>query len=94
MCKSIFEEAKRRRKDSQYIKYIRQSNTNCNYLNHVICCPNNQPHNAASETSTNNNDLPEPSQNDHQCGISKTVVNGLGSTPAKKGEKVNDNLIH
>lgn len=85
-----------RQKDPEYIKYIRQSNANCNYASQAVCCPRDLPQPVqappkpvdetpiARPNSGVGSRLLTPSEG---CGVSKVPHNRVvGGVPAKKGE--------
>lgn len=89
----------KRKNDPEYIKYIRQSNANCNYASQAICCPNDAA--AADPTTAAPVVIPAPvtptpiAETRSQlrlltpsegCGYSKVPHNRVvGGVPAKKG---------
>lgn len=96
-CPSVLQTFIQRQKDPEYIKYIRQSNANCNYQAQAICCPTDAP--PAGETQPT---PPPPSPitrpdsggrnalllTTEGCGVSKVPHNRVvGGVPAKKGER-------
>lgn len=42
-CLDIYDESIKRKKDPEFVKYIQQSNRNCNYEKHEVCCPYEAP---------------------------------------------------
>jgi hypothetical protein len=92
-CQSVLTTFVQRQKDPEYIKYIRQSNANCNYASQAVCCPREQaqpPRGPIDETpiaqpnSGTGARLLTPAEG---CGVSKVPHNRVvGGVPAKKGE--------
>lgn len=90
-CPAVLDEFLKRRNDPEYVRFIQQSNANCNYERQAICCPNQSPppsqnqQNNQQQTSSNTaSRLAEPDQ----CGVSKVPHNRVvGGVPAKKGKK-------
>jgi hypothetical protein len=86
-CPSVLSTFIQRQRDPEYVKYIRQSNANCNYVSQTICCPHEE---AALSTggggggvSTRGGLLNPP-----QCGVSKVPHNRVvGGVPAMIGER-------
>lgn len=89
-----------RQKDPEYVKFIRQSNANCNYASQAVCCPRDDapvtqpppppppPVDETPEAQPNSvngaGHLYLPSEG---CGVSKVPHNRVvGGVPAKKGE--------
>jgi hypothetical protein len=99
-CPVVLNEFIQRQKDPEYVKFIRQSNANCNYASQAVCCPNQQqqpqptpppqPNNPIAETP-----IAQPNSGigarlltpEEGCGISKVPHNRVvGGVPAKKGD--------
>lgn len=90
-CPSVLETFIARQKDPEYIKFIRQSNANCNYASQAVCCPRELP--VTQPTETGPVEVRNPNTRSHLltptegCGISKVPHNRVvGGVPAKKGE--------
>ena len=90
-----------RQKDPEYIKYIRQSNANCNYASQAVCCPNEQPVTQPPPSPPRSDETPIAQPNtgggggvgsrlltpEEGCGVSKVPHNRVvGGVPAQKGE--------
>jgi Regulatory CLIP domain of proteinases len=94
-CPSVLQIFVQRQKDPEYIKYIRQSNANCNYASQAICCPNDAPVTQPPlPTSPDETPIAQPNRVGSRlflpsegCGVSKVPHNRVvGGVPAKKGE--------
>lgn len=89
-CPAVLEEFLKRRNDPEYVRYIQQSNANCNYERQAICCPNQSPppqNQQNSQQPTSSNTVSRLALPD-QCGVSKVPHNRVvGGVPAKKGKK-------
>lgn len=94
-CPAVLETFIARQKDPEYVKFIRQSNANCNYASQAICCPREAPNSGGTPNSgetqpiqpveirTSKARLLTPSEG---CGVSKVPHNRVvGGVPAKKG---------
>lgn len=85
-CPSILDEFLRRRQDPEYVRYIQQSNANCNYASQAVCCPNDAPQQqqpSQQPTANLGNRLSNPGE----CGVSKVPHNRVvGGVPAKIGK--------
>ncbi|CRL00605.1 CLUMA_CG013865, isoform A [Clunio marinus] len=76
-CQSVLTTFIQRQKDPEYIQYIRQSNANCNYALHSICCPIPDRRNNSINAT-----LLMPSE---RCGVSETRHDRIiGGVPADK----------
>jgi hypothetical protein len=93
-CQPILDEFLRRRNDPEYVRYIQQSNANCNYQSQAICCPNNanpatqppQPPPQPTQPQPNNVNTASRLASPSECGVSKVPHNRVvGGVPAKKG---------
>lgn len=101
-CPAVLETFIQRQKDPEYVKFIRQSNANCNYASQAVCCPREtpqpqpqpqprpQPNNPVQETpiaQPNSGGAARLLTPQEGCGISKVPHNRVvGGVPAKKGD--------
>lgn len=91
-CPSVLQTFIARQKDPAYIKFIQQSNANCNYVQPQICCPQNAPEQPQPQVVTEapvvqggvgTSRLLTPADG---CGVSTVPHNRVvGGVPAKKG---------
>lgn len=99
-CPPILDEFLRRRQDPEYVRYIQQSNANCNYQSQAVCCPNDGPSQGTSQPNINNNNninnanLANRLANPGECGTSKVPHNRVvGGVPAKPGKGSSVNYV-
>lgn len=100
-CPSILNEYTKRKNDPEYVRYIRQSNANCNYASQAVCCPidgASQPEPTAAPITSPPVTQPPVTQpavtthsrlltRDEGCGVTKVPHNRVvGGVPAKKGK--------
>ena len=97
-CPSVLNTFIQRQKDPEYIKFIRQSNANCNYASQAVCCPRDQPQQPQPQPppqpQVDETPVARPNSGAARllttaegCGVSKVPHNRVvGGVPAKKGE--------